>query len=109
MIGPLRHRLTIEAGNPSADGAGGQGDPWASPVTVATVWGRIKPLRGRERPHAGRLDARHSHRITIRYRADVTTAQRIRSGARLFDIRAVSNRDERNQWLDLFCEEGAPT
>ena len=109
MIGPLRHRLTIEAGNPSDDGQGGQSDPWASPITVATVWGRIQPLRGAERPHAGQLDARHSHRITIRYREDVTTAQRVRRGTRIFNIRVVSNRAERDRWLDLLCEEGAPT
>lgn len=109
MIGSLRHRLTIEAGNPSDDGYGGQTDPWAKPTRIATVWGRIRPLRGQERLHAGQLDARHSHMITLRYRADVTTAQRIRSGARIFNIRAVTNRDERNRWLDLLCEEGAPT
>ena len=109
MIGPLRHRLIIESANPSDDGHGGQTDPWASPVTVATVWGRIAPLRGRERLRAGQLDARHSHRITIRYRDDVTAAQRIRSGTRIFNIRAVTDRDERGRWLDLLCEEGAPT
>ncbi len=109
MIGALRQRLTIEAGNPGDDGHGGQSDPWASPLVVATVWGRIAPLRGKERLHGGQLDARHSHRITLRYRSDVTTAQRIRYGTRIFNIRAVSDRDERGRWLELLCEEGAPT
>ena len=109
MIGALRHRLTIEAANPADDGAGGQTDPWASPIVVATVWGRVEPLRGRERLQAGRLEARHSHRITLRYRADVGAGQRVRFGTRLFNVRAVANRGERNRWLELLCDEGAAT
>ena len=109
MIGDLRHRLVLEAPNPADDGQGGQGDPWASPVTLATVWGRVEPLRGRERQHAGQIEARHSHRITIRYRDDVTTAHRVRLGTRVFNIRAMANREERDRWLMLLCEEGVAT
>ena len=109
MIGRLRRRLTIEAANPTDDGHGGQSDPWASPVTVATVWARIEPLRGREALEAGRLEARHSHRVTIRYRDDVVAGQRARIGARIFNIRSVANRGDRDRWLELICVEGVAT
>ena len=77
MIGKLRHRLTIQAGNPAEDAYGGRSDPWASPTTVATVWGRIESLRGRERLHGMQLEARVTHRIMIRYRGDVTARHRL--------------------------------
>ena len=109
MIGGLRQRLVVEAPNPSDDGHGGQTDPWQSPLVVATVWGRVEPLRGVERQEAGRLEARHSHRIRIRHRDDVGTGQRIRLGSRLFNIRAVTDLDVRGQWLILHCEEGVAT
>ena len=109
MIGELRHRLTIQAENPSADAAGGQADPWASPVTVATVWGRVEPLTGGERLRAMQLEDRVTHRVTIRYRDAITAKQRLVFGQRVFNIRAVLNLGERSRWLELLCEEGVAT
>lgn len=109
MIGELRHRLTIQTENPVADGGGGQGDPWASPVTVATVWGRVEPLSGSEGLRAMQLEDRVTHRVTIRYRKGITASQRIKFDSRLFNIRAVINVGERNRWLQLLCEEGVAT
>lgn len=106
MIGRLRHRLVVQAENPLPDGGGGRGDPWAAPITLATVWGRVEPLGGAERLRAMQLDARVSHRVTLRYRADVTARERLVFGQRVFKIRAVINLEERNEWLQLLCEEG---
>ncbi len=108
-LGALRHRLALEAERPAGDGGGGQGDPWADPVAVATVWGRVEPLRGGERLRALQLEERVTHRVTIRHRPGVTPAMRVRFGARLFNIRAVINRDERDRFLELLCEEGVAT
>ncbi len=109
MIGKLRHRLKIQAAAPTEDPYGGRSDPWAKPVTVATVWGRIESLRGRERMHAMQLEDRVTHRVRIRYRDDVTAQQRLVIGSRVFNIRAVIDRDGRRRWLELLCEEGVAT
>ncbi|MFQ5774190.1 MAG: phage head closure protein [Kiloniellaceae bacterium] len=107
MIGRLRHRLTIQAENPAADAGGGQGaDPWADPITVATVWGRVEPLTGGERLRAMQVQDRLSHRITIRHRPGITPRMRIVFGARVFNVRAVINPEERDRVLELLCEEG---
>lgn len=105
-IGALRHRVTIEAENASPDGAGGLTDPWANPIQVATVWAEITPLTGDERLQAMRLEDRVSHRIRIRYRADVTAQHRLRLGTRIFNIRSVINESERDRWLTVLAEEG---
>lgn len=108
--GALRHRLTIQAENPTADGGGGQGaDPWADPVTVATVWGRVEPLKGRERMQAMQLRGQVSHRVTIRHRPGITAQMRVLFDGRAFNIRAVVNVEERNRILELLCEEGIAT
>ena len=109
MIGKLRQRITIEAGNPGSDGFGGQTDPWASPVVIDRVWARIEPLRGFEQLRGMQLEGRVTHRITIRHRDDVSPANRIRFGARLFSIRTVIDIEERSRWLELLCEEGVAT
>lgn len=108
--GRLRHRLVLQQRSPQADGGGGEaGDPWAAPITLATVWGRIEPLRGDERVRALRLEARVTHRIVIRFRSGVTSDMRLVFGARHFNIRAVLDPGERRRALELLCEEGVAT
>ncbi len=105
-IGALRHRVAIEAENATADGAGGLTDPWTNPIQVASVWAEITPLTGAEQLRAMRLEDRVSHRIRMRYRADVTPQHRFRLGRRVFNIRSVLNEDERDRWLTILAEEG---
>lgn len=105
----LRHRVALEAEAPAPDGGGGQGDPWAAATTVATLRACITPLRGRERLQAQQLEAGVTHRILLRYRPGVTARQRLRYGARVFNIRAVINVEERNRWLEILAEEGVAT
>ncbi len=108
-IGELRHRLSIQAERAASDGGGGLTDPWADPVTVATVWGKIEPLTGGERLHALQIQDRLSHRIVIRHRSGITAAMRVVFGARAFNIRAVIDADERGRFLELLCDEGVAT
>ena len=108
--GRLRHRLVLQSPSTQPDGGGGQvGDPWAAPVKVATVWGSVEPVSGRERLRAQRLETQVTHRITIRYRMGVTAAMRLVLGVRVFNIRAVLDLGERHRVLELLCEEGVAT
>lgn len=107
--GALRHRVVIEAGTPARDAGGGQTDPWADPVALATVWARIEPLGGAERLRAMRLEHPVTHRITIRHRAGVGAGHRVRLGARVFNVRAAIDAGERHRVLELLCEEGVAT
>ncbi len=108
-IGELRHRLGIQAERATSDGGGGLTDPWADPVTVATVWGKVEPLTGGERLHAAQIQDRLSHRIVIRHRGGITAAMRIIFGTRVFNIRAVIDPGERGRFLELLCDEGVAT
>lgn len=102
--GRLRHRVTIESSAVSTpDGLGG-GTRTTS--TVATVWARVEPLRGDERQIAAALRGQVTHRVTIRYRADVTASMRLVWQGHTLAIREVKQPDAISRWLELYCLEG---
>ncbi len=103
-IGELRKQIIIQSENPTTDSAGGYVLAWTD---VATVWAEIKPLSGNEVFTAQHLEGHITHHVLMRYRSDVTTDMRLSYNGRLFNIRAVLNMEERNQWTELLVEEGA--
>lgn len=103
-IGDLRLRVTLQAEGATSDDGGGYVSSWED---IASVWAQIVPLTGNEVFVHARVEAHVTHRITMRYRSDVTTAMRLIYQERVFNIRAVLNSDERNRWLYLLAEEGA--
>lgn len=105
----LRHRITVQAENPTTGTGGGRGNPWASPTTVATVSACIEPLRGMERVRAMQIQDTTTHKITLRYRSGILPRHRIKFGTRLFNIHSVINVEERNRWIEIMAEEGGPT
>ena len=102
----LRHRVILQSAAVSADSGGGASTVWSDD---ATLWASIEPLKGTERLTAQQLESRLTHRVRLRHRIGVTTAMRVKFGARIFNIRAVINPDERNRLLELLCEEGVAT
>ena len=105
-LSELRHVVELQAESATGDGGGGQTDPWASPVIVATVRARVEPMRGAERQHAMQIEAALTHRVTIRHRADVTAKMRLKLDNRFLNIRAVIDVREQGRFLNLMCEEG---
>jgi SPP1 family predicted phage head-tail adaptor len=101
-IGDLRQRLRIERPQRAADGGGGAEESWEM---VAEVWAAIAPLAGGERVEADAVVGRITHEVWLRFRADVTPGMRLRLGARLFDVRAAIDFEERRRFLKCMCEE----
>lgn len=102
----LRQRITLQQAQETADGAGGSSRSWSD---VATVWAELVPYRvsrGDERVLAEQLQAEVTHRVSLRYRSDVTVDMRISYAGRLFNIRSVTNVGEADVLLDLLVEEG---
>lgn len=103
--GDLRHRLTLEAAERTADEGGGATVSW---VAVADLWGRITPTVGRELMRADGLGARLTHEIVLRHRTGVLPQMRLRLGSRVFEIHAVIDVAEGRRWLRCLCEEILP-
>ncbi len=101
-IGKLRHRVTIQQQAQTRDEYGGVVTTWQ---TFADRWAAIEPLSGRELFAAQQLANTVSIRVRLRYLAGVTPAMRVLYGTRTFSIQAVINVEERNEELQLLCEE----
>ncbi|MEK6746879.1 MAG: phage head closure protein [Pseudomonadota bacterium] len=103
----LRHRVTLQQEINTGDGAGGYVRSWQN---VADLWAEISSANiksyGQEKFFAGKIQAEITHKITIRYRAGITAAMRLTFENRIFNIRAVFNKDENNEILELLAEEG---
>ncbi len=101
--GDLRHRLIIESPQRLSDGAGGAVVTWAQ---VASVWAHIKPVTAREFRSAEQRAEKVTHKITLRYRSDINATMRLVGEGRIFNIEAIINEAERDQWLKCSCVEG---
>jgi len=105
--GKLRHRIELQSNAPTQDS---YGEPIASWTTDDTVWASIEPLSGRELLRAQEVHAEVTTRIRVRYpgalgASTLTADDRIKHGARIFEIAAVINPDERDRELELLCVE----
>jgi SPP1 family predicted phage head-tail adaptor len=108
-IGALRHKVLVQSFSGAKDTAGhydkDNDTNWTTDAT-GTVWGSIEPLSGEELEHARQLVATATHKVTIRYLADLTPDKRIKFGTRIFAVEAPPiNIDEGNHTLELLCTE----
>lgn len=100
--GELRHRVAILRKNIARDMYGAAMETWD---TLATVWGSIEALSGKEYFNAAQVRAEATYRIRIRYFPNITPAMRVMAGDRIFDIQAVLDPDGRRQELILIAKE----
>lgn len=95
-------RVTLQSVAQASDGQGGFTDTWSS---VASLWAEIEPLNGYEKLQAMQLASPVTHKVTIRYRAGVTTKDRLLYSGRVFHIKEVINVGEDGNFLRLRCVE----
>lgn len=105
--GRLRQQVAIQARTRTSDGQGGATDSWVT-LTAGTVWAAIEPASGAEVFAAHQLQQRVTHKVTLRYREEITTAHRLLYGSRVLNIRSVLNPEERQRYLVVMVEEGVP-
>jgi len=101
--GPLRHKIKIQEKTQTSDGMGGFTSAWADSFETRAA---VMPLSSKEQLDAMKLESMITNKIRIRYRAGITSANRILFGSRVFNIKgAPINYDERNKTLDLLVTE----
>lgn len=102
QAGKLRHRVTFQ-NPPTAQNSTGQ--VTGSYTTLATRWGSIEPLSGRELVNAQQISAEVTHRIRVRWLSGIAPKVRAVFGSRNFDILSVLNPEERKRELELLVRE----
>ncbi len=101
--GQLRHKITIEKLVQTSDGQGGMNDSFA--VHAAGVWAKVTPLSVRETLKNMQTEANASHLVTVRYISGVLHSMRIIFQGRILLIKSIINVDERNEELQILCDE----
>ena len=102
--GKLRHQVELQRSAVTADSHGDQSKVW---TTLATVSASIEPLSGREFLQASQVMSDVTVRIKVRGRPDITLTpkDRVKFGARIFDIRHIVDWGGRNVEWHLMCTE----
>ena len=100
--GRLNKRVDLQQATEDRDATGGTTRTW---TTIVTRWAAIEPAKGREAYIFGQVESRTIIKIRIRYHADIDTTWRIQFGSKIFNIESLVNSGERNEFIDLFCEE----
>jgi len=104
--GRLNKRVTFQRAVFDDDGGGGGAATW---TPLVTVWGSFSPERGRERLEAGRVSSALGGVLTVRSASEtlvITTADRARIDDVPYQIRSISNPDQRNRNLEMVVESG---
>ncbi len=104
-VGELRARLVLEGPVETPDRAGGVTRSW---TPLASVWGDVATLNAQQRLEADQIGQTVTHRLTLRWRAGLSTKQRLRRGSQIFLIRGVQDPDDRRRRLVCNCEEIKP-
>lgn len=110
----LRERIRVERKEAVSDGYSSGSDEW---VVLATVAAMIKPMTGgrsSETPVADKLAGLNMWEIKVRSSAalrSLKASDRIidhRDASRVFNIKQVSNPDQKDQYLTIIAETGKP-
>jgi SPP1 family predicted phage head-tail adaptor len=105
LAGKLDKRVSIKSQSTTRDALNQKSSTWNT-LTNGDVWAAVEPLRNSETQQAMSNQMEITHRVTIRYRADVTADMRITFGARVLAIVGIRNPKERGEYLELLCLEG---
>lgn len=104
--GELRSRVTFERPDRTDDGGGGGSIHWTATLTTR---GHLAPERGHEVVAAGRLESSNAAVLTVRSsRAArlIDASYRVTVDSVPYNIRAITNPDQRNRFLEILLELG---
>lgn len=103
--GQLRHRISIQYQEPTEDEVGGETLVWTELFKArAAIW----PVSSKEVLDAKKLESVITNKIRIRYRAGITSKNRIvfiQTGEIYNIVGKPINPDRRNIMLDILCTE----
>lgn len=101
--GRLRHAVTIQRKSLTTDEYGGPVESWAD---VATVAASVEPMGGRELASAQTVNAEITTKITMRYMAGVTAADRIVFEGRFYNLTPPIDPEMKHRTLIIMASEG---
>jgi SPP1 family predicted phage head-tail adaptor len=101
-IGKMNERVTIQASREVRSRSGETTLAWDT--TIASVWASVDGLSSRDIFQAQQANVMATHKIRIRYRADVVHTHRVIWRGRTMEIASVTERYDR-QALEILARE----
>lgn len=108
MIGSLKHRVTFEEPIDATDGGGGVTRNWQKLGHQPTVYAAIEPVSASDQLRFYQPNTNVTHRITVRYRDDITTAMRLIKGDTTYAVVSAIDRDGRRDYLEILATVKTP-
>lgn len=106
-VGELDQRIQLQRRTRTRDGAGGSSSSWAAYATVDAL---VRPMSGRERENAARVEATAGYLVVIRYRPDVVEGDRVYWEAQGRYLNISFAKIRRRAWaLEIEAELGTKT
>ncbi len=100
--GKLNQRITLQTNTPTRGSDGASLDSWADTVTV---WAEKSHQSSREFFAAHKVNSETTDLFIIRYRSSITTKNRVKYGARFYNIIGAPDPDGGQVKLHLLCKE----
>jgi SPP1 family predicted phage head-tail adaptor len=101
-IGKYTERVTVLAPTETRSFSGESTFSWET--TVGTFWAQVEGLSSRDVLQAQQANVIATHRIRIRYRADVTHLHRVVWKGRTMELASVTERGNRT-YLEMLARE----
>ena len=102
--GLMRHTVTVQTVNPGDDF--NSGPAWSDSFSVAAA---INPKTGREAVETDKVEGRTPIVVVVRYRDDITEANRLIHQNRVWNILEVVNDEQRDRWLVITAVDARET
>ncbi len=99
----LNNKISIERETLVDDNAGGDVSSWAE---LSEVWAKCEFKSGDEKNDNGNLKTFVERDFTIRFYADLRTADRIIYKDNYYNIRSIDNIDEKNKYMIIKGQRG---
>lgn len=105
--GSLRHTVAIQEQTVTIDDFGGSITSWADVAGMGSVPAGIWPLSSKEQLDAMKLELEITNKIRIRYRAGITTKNRVvlTAKSQIYNLVSKINYDEKDMTVDWFATE----
>lgn len=103
--GLLKESITIQQRSVTRSATGDEVETWTDYLVKRAA---VEPLNGKEYFTGRQETAEVNYRIRMRYDStmdDITPLYRVSYAGRIFDIKSVINRMERNREIILMCQE----
>ena len=100
--GKLRHKIDIQQFTTTKDSYSEDIKTW---VSFHKTFASITPLRGKEYFDTQQIVPEVDNKIVIRYRSGIAPTMRIVWGSRTYEIRSITNFNERNIMQEILAVE----